>query len=372
MSTWPLTRWIVEACREWTWRHTAVGVLIGLLTMTLFNYASITGGIDDDAPYLAWAIWNVVQFGWPYVLAMRVADRAVADGLQRGLAYGVALAVVLVGGCSVFAAPVSLLFDIMGGPPPDTSGSTLAQRFTEYAQLDVNLLITRLPAYVLFTACYAQWRREQRSRARLHAAAVERAERERLLQASRLLALQARIEPQFLFDALRRVRALIEQSTEAADRLLADLIVLLRALQPPVGAKASTVGREFALVDAYARVSGSLPGQSPRLSLAASPKTVDASLAPMILLPTIRSLAGASPSHWHVTAEREGERLTLTVAAPQPDEAARGALSGLDTSTLRERLITVHGTDARLSLDTDAARLSLDLPLHHDDPSPDR
>jgi hypothetical protein len=92
----------------------------------------------------------------------------------------------------------------------------------------------------------------------------------------------------------------------------------------------------------------------------------------MILLPTLRALATGSASAWQVTARREGQRLAMVVATPQRDEAARDALQSLDTATLRDRLVAVHGDDSQLLLDAEHMQLKLDVPLRHDDQSTDR
>ena len=150
VSTRRLMRWVGEAWREWTWRHTAAGVVIGLLSMFVFNYASFTKTLFADHPFadeplLAWAIWNVVQVGWPYVLAMRVADRAAAAGVPRGVAYGSALTVVLVCAWSIFAAPVGLLFDVLADPAILMSVPTVVGRLVDHAEFRGDIMATRLP-----------------------------------------------------------------------------------------------------------------------------------------------------------------------------------------------------------------------------------
>jgi hypothetical protein len=382
-TPWALARWTAQAWREWGWRDTGAGVAIGLASMFVFNYASFVTYAyfqPPNEPLLAWAIWNVVQFGWPYVLAMRVADKAAAHGVPPALAYGPALLLVLICGATILAVPVGLLFDLLGDPGLLLDPGHLLSSIADHSGIGTNpmgpldLALSRLPGFVLCTAAYAQWRREQRSRARLHAAALERAMRERLLQSTRLLAMQAQVEPQLLFDALRRVRSLIADSRDAAERLLADLIAMLRALQPAAGATASSVGRECALVQSHARVADASALQPPCLVLDVDAPAAQARLAPLLLLPALRALAGhASATGWRVLARAEARHLRVTITPTRPEEpGARAALRALDLTPLALRVAAVHGPEARLTLTAtgDAPALTLDAPLLPADDEP--
>ena len=104
---------------------------------------------------------------------------------------------------------------------------------------------------------YAYWRVTQRTMRRAQAAETERVRNEQRVQTARLLALQSRVEPQMLFDALGASPSCTIAEPQAADALLADLIALLRAMQPGGKSDNSTVEREFALVEAWLRVTRS-------------------------------------------------------------------------------------------------------------------
>jgi hypothetical protein len=353
--------WFAAAVREWSWRHTAIGLLVG--SLALFNM----GGVffyGLDFPWLRSWVYNVFEFGLTYVLAVRVADRAVADGVPRVAAYSTAVVGVIALGVWVIGP---LLFPIIGGDP-------------EWGPLqDVFLASGLVLPFSIATVAYAQWRREQDTLARVHAAEMGRAREEQMVQSSRLLALQARVEPQFLFDSLQRVRTLIDTSAQAAERLLGDLIALLRALQPAAGASASTVRREFALVEAFARASEAAALQPPRLKLDADPAAAGARLAPLVLLPVLRSLASDAPgTGWQVTAIGANGRLQVRIAPSSDDVSVRVALRALDLGMLQTRLRAVHGPDAVVRVDSDPApALCFDTALHDDEPadrceSPDR
>jgi len=356
----PALGWFRETLREWGWRHTGWGLLVG--SLSLYNMGSLLMGFFPDIDYFEAWLFNVLQFGMPYVFALRVADRAAAAGVPRAFAYAAVLLVVPLG-VWVFGP---LLVPLIGDNPQWTSRD------------DFGLAAMRLLPFAIGTMAYAHWRHEHDTLERMRAAEVDRVRLEQLVQASRLLALQARVEPQFLFDTLARVRDLIERSAASAERLLTDLIALLRALQPAAGATASNVEREYALVEAYARASEAPALQAPRLLLDADAASAQAQLAPLVLLPVLRHLAGVAPAAgWHVQATAAGERLHIAITPVLDQESARAALRSVDVKLLTQRVAAVHGPQASFRVDGGGAApgLALDVPLsllQHEAESPDR
>lgn len=348
--------WFMATLREWSWTHTGLALLLG--TLALFNMGSLLFNLNDSFPLVRSWVYNVAEFGFPGVLALRMADRAVADGVPPLLAYGTAGAGVILLGVFVIGP---LLFPFIGGDPDWSTRQDI--------MLSFNLSLT----FFVGTVAYAHWRRANDIMQRVQFTELNRARQEQLLQSARLLALQARVEPEFLFETLHRVRDGIEPDRAEADRLLTNLIALLRALQPKAGATASTVARELAVVEAYGRASDLPALQATSLQLHASALSRPARLAPLVLLPTIRALS-ARGCGWQVWATVVAERLRLSIqGAPDSPEAAT-ALQQLDLASLRERVLAVHGADARVLLETTpVANLQFDLPLEHEpDTSTDR
>jgi hypothetical protein len=348
-------RWVLESLREWSWRHTGLGLLVG--TLALSNMGGFLA-FPDDFPWLRSWVYNIVQFGFPTILGLRIADRAVADGAARWLAYGAVVVGTLALGVWVIGP---LLSPLIGGDPQWD------------ARQDLMLFCRLLLPYAIAAVAYAHWRRERDTLARLQAAEVERAQQAQVVESARLLTLQARVEPQFLFDTLQRVRALIGASADAAQTRLDDLIALLRAMQPAAGATASTVVREFALVQAYGRASEAGALSPPRLALDGADDVADARLAPLVLLPALRRLAGDAPeAAWRVRAERLGERVHLAIAARAALPRARAALQSFDGAAARARLAAVHGEDASLAVDlADPPTLHISAPLRIAPPQPE-
>src|SRR5262249_50548924 len=94
-------------------------------------------------------------------------------------------------------------------------------------------------------------RRARIEQRRLRGAESERARTAKRMLESQLQAMQARVEPQFLFNTLAQVRQLSEVDIRLAERVLDDLIAYLRAAMPQMRDTTSTVAREMGLVRAY-------------------------------------------------------------------------------------------------------------------------
>jgi hypothetical protein len=250
--------WLRDTLREWGWGHTGMGLMLG--SLALFNMGALLLYSGEFNFLRAW-VYNVCEFGLPGVLALRIADRAAADGVPRLLAYGVALLGVIVTGVWLIGP---LMFPLIGGEDNWNSRN------------DVMLAFSLLLPLTLGTVVYAHWRRCHETLQRLQGAEVARAREEQQLQSARLLALQARVEPQFLFDTLQRVldlspagdvapqaRPSEQTSALTSEQLLANLCDLLRIMQAAPDTPASIAAREEALAQAYARVLGpDLPGST--------------------------------------------------------------------------------------------------------------
>jgi len=199
------------------------------------------------------------------------------------------------------------------------------------------------------------------------------------VQTARLLALQSRVEPQLLFDALRRVGDLHDREPQAADALLAELITMLRSMQPTETADTSTVEREFALVEAWLRVSRSAGHARAPIELHMAPGSAKVGIAPMLVLPMLRDvLAVPRSTHivWRLSAALVRQRLLVTLQPHAGDDTdAAAAFAEADLAPLREQLSRLFGQTAWLAVSASRPCLTLDLPLllgDQDDHSTDR
>jgi sensor histidine kinase YesM len=80
----------------------------------------------------------------------------------------------------------------------------------------------------LAAAVYSSRQRHARMLGALRAAELSRETSQRGLAEARLAALQARVDPEFIFQTLTKLEQLYEADPPGADRLLEELIVFLR------------------------------------------------------------------------------------------------------------------------------------------------
>jgi LytS/YehU family sensor histidine kinase len=204
----------------------------------------------------------------------------------------------------------------------------------------------------LVTFVHVLQRAALRSAAALHDLQLRSAELSRRALESRLKAMQARVDPQFLFDTLARVEQLRDREPAKADRVLGDLIVYLRAALPLVKETASTLATEFDLLRAYLNiVRAERTGLSFDLSL---PEALGAMrIPPMLLLPLVELFVARS-------GDVPARALDMGIAARCDDELAItvvGRDMALATATIdaavdpiRERLAALFGTGASLEV----------------------
>lgn len=197
-----------------------------------------------------------------------------------------------------------------------------------------------------------------------HANALDAARRERELERTslqaRLSALQAQVEPHFLFNALASLQQLIRSQPATAERFLGELHDYLRLALPSLRQPMSTLDREFELASAYLTVMATRLGARLRFGLQVQAGCNDHKLPPLMLLTLVENAVrhGIEPKpqggRIDLEARREGERFVLEVrddglglqaAASSPTQG-----QGLGLANVRDRLAGLYGEAARLSV----------------------
>ena len=359
-ATMPNREWAADIIRQWRWRTSMLAGLVGLATLVFSGYPLLYGTDLAAKEVFRVLAFNVLQFGFPLIFAVGMADRSIDAGAWPLVAYSIAVISTGLAGVWPIAA---LLSPVLRSDVPWSISD------------DVQLVTASMVSHGILVGAYAKWRGERRARERLQAVERERASEQRRVNTSRLLALQAKVEPQLLFDALGRIGAALADDDDdgIADRRLAELIGLLRAMQPSLRGFASTLERELALIQAHARVAGE-PGLLPeRLAFDVTEDAARARLAPLVLLPLLRWLAMMRPAGWNVVASRVDGRLLIEGRARDggPAEPLAEVLPSPVVDTARQRLIAVHGPGASLRVDAAAAGFLLEVDTDHD-PHPDR
>jgi LytS/YehU family sensor histidine kinase len=217
---------------------------------------------------------------------------------------------------------------------------------------------------------YAGRRAASRTAARLRAAELHRIRRSKQALESRLQAMQARVEPQFLFNTLVQVEQLYEREPGLAARALDDLIAYLRAAMPLMRDTSSTVAQEFELARAYLDIVRLPLGERLEVTIEAPAGGEDIRMPPMMLLPLIdRAIVCGftTPSAVGAIAIRmdvSGGRLRLTITDSGAGFLPEGDGDGI--AAIRERLSALYGDQGALQFRHSASTSTqavLDIPL---------
>lgn len=182
---------------------------------------------------------------------------------------------------------------------------------------------------------------------------IERAEREAAL--ANLRALQAQIEPHFLFNTLANVAGLIEADPAQAKRMLDSFNRFLRSSLGATRAERTTLGAEGQLIAAFLDVLQVRMGERLRYRVDIAPEIAAFELPPMLLQPVVENAIrhGLEPKveggEIAVRAWREGAGVRIEVGDTGVGFAptTRG---GLGLTNLRDRLRLLYGDRAGLDI----------------------
>jgi signal transduction histidine kinase len=244
-------------------------------------------------------------------------------------------------------------------------GMALASRIVNvpFRLVWLGLESTWTQALLISTICtlmfgYFFWSRERLAEAR----ALAEQERARALSnqkqavEAQLRALQAQIEPHFLFNTLANVVSLIERDGPRARHMLEEFIGYLRDTLAETRVASSTLGRQIELLRAYLRLLQFRMGQRLRYELAVPPELEALELPPMLLQPLVENAIkhGLEPKveggEVVVSARRENQELILCVADTGIGFGAGMGGSGVGLANVRERLKGLYGERASLDL----------------------
>jgi hypothetical protein len=175
--------------------------------------------------------------------------------------------------------------------------------------------------YLLIAAwCYESADRATRTKAVLRESELARRSAEKWLLELRLGTLQARLDPQVLFDILDEAGKLYRSRPPAAEQLLDALIDYLRRALPRLRQAESTIEREVELALAYARILRSVDGEPLIVEADLDPAVRDARFPAMVAQPLCDALGRLAlitdePGRVRISAARERDcaRLCFTV-----------------------------------------------------------
>ncbi len=246
----------------------------------------------------------------------------------------------------------------------------------EFARAAPKILVGGLIAgmvYAVLMVSIVQFRRGQLLRRNQQ---LERqAQQERMgrqVADARLKLLQAQVEPHFLFNTLASVQQLAEGKAPEAAELTAQLIKFLRGGLKSLREDATTLGREFKVMQAYLAIMQTRMHDRLTYTLELPDDLRDFSVPPAMLISLVENAIkhGLEPSleggAIHVCAVRENDRLRIIVTDTGQGLNASQSGGGVGLDNIRQRLRVLFSDAAHLMVSRNVPhgfRAVIDLPL---------
>jgi hypothetical protein len=173
---------------------------------------------------------------------------------------------------------------------------------------------------------------------------------------AKLSALQAQVEPHFLYNTLASVQALTEVDPSRANAMTGHLIQYLRSALPKMRESSSTVGQEMELVRAYLNILQMRMGKRLAFEIEMPPELVDAPFPPLMLPSLVENAIkhGLEPQREggtvRITAAADGNALRIAVADTGRGFSDTVVGTGVGLSNIRERLAALYGDKGKLTL----------------------
>jgi sensor histidine kinase YesM len=194
-----------------------------------------------------------------------------------------------------------------------------------------------------------------------HAGAFHRRFREREQQAAhleahlheaRLRALQAQLQPHFLFNTLNGIATLLRRDPAAAEEMLTSLSDLLRIALSASSRQEIPLGEELGFLDRYLEIQRMRFGDRLRYERAVDPEALTCPVPALLLQPLVENAIrhgiepSGNPGCVCITARLVGENLLIIVqdngVGFQPARQDRPP-GGVGLSNVRERLRALYG-----------------------------
>jgi hypothetical protein len=173
---------------------------------------------------------------------------------------------------------------------------------------------------------------------------------------AKLSALQAQVEPHFLYNTLASVQALTEVDPARANAMTGHLIQYLRNALPKMRESVSTVGQEIELVRAYLNILQMRMGKRLSFEIDVPAELMDAPFPPLML----PSLVENAIKHG-LEPQREGGMVRIGASAADGKlrmivaDTGRGfgetLGTGVGLTNIRERLAAMYGDGGKLTLE---------------------
>jgi hypothetical protein len=203
---------------------------------------------------------------------------------------------------------------------------------------------------------YARTVKAEAQAAEAHHVAEEEGLKRQLAEA-KMAAMQAQIEPHFLFNTLASIDHLIETDPPRASQMQKNLIALLRASMPAMRDRATSLGRELDVVRPYLEILKVRMGERLQAQVSVPEGLYSADFPPMMLQSLVENAIkhGLEPKAeggaLSVTAEVVHGKLAVAVADTGVGFArAATAGTGMGLQNIRERLKLIYADAGELRI----------------------
>jgi sensor histidine kinase YesM len=200
---------------------------------------------------------------------------------------------------------------------------------------------------------------------------IRTAQLEASLQQAKLAALQAQLNPHFLFNALNAVSALMYRDVEAADAMLARIGELLRLTLASDGSHEIRLSEELELLERYLDIERIRFADRLAITMDVPETTLEAHVPPFALQPLVENairhgIAKRSRGGLVVVSARQVDgRLQLRVVDDGPGLGAEKVREGIGLRNTRDRLQQLYGNAQQLSFrrpDSGGLEVLVELP----------
>ncbi len=228
--------------------------------------------------------------------------------------------------------------------------------------LPIMEIIMLMIVFMIILRLLANAKLKAEARATVAEAAADKETLERQLAEARLQAMQAQVEPHFLFNTLAAVEHLIETDPPRAAVMQRNLIGYLRCVLPNLRRSESTLGREATICRHYLEILKMRMENRLEFSIEIPPGLESAQMPPLMLPSLVENAIqhGIEPKseggRIRLTAEIVDGKLAVLVDdtgvgfGAAPAKARPGHAGGVGLGNIRERLAALFGNNARLNI----------------------
>jgi len=187
---------------------------------------------------------------------------------------------------------------------------------------------------------------------------------------ARVQALQARIQPHFLFNSLNTIASLVHDDPENAESATLDLADIFRGSMRPAD-QLIPLEEELRLASQYLEMERRRLGERLAVEWRVEDLPPGAAVLPLLLQPLLENAVAhgiqghAEGGKLTVYGRAEGEQIVITIGNPLPPKEHISGGQGIAIENIRERLVFAFGPRAQLLTNRDNEQFYAVLVIPH-------